>query len=82
MLVLQTKKFVSEQIKSQAELMLQRLRCAKCPIWRFHYLGAISAYIDLAKNLDQAIPKNTLEALYLLEQEALSYLESPNQVIH
>lgn len=77
-----TKKIFSETIKIQAELMLQRLRIASCPVWRFHYLGAISAYLQLAKTLDSTIDSKTLAVLQHCEEQALECLQQPNLILH
>lgn len=75
-----SKKQFSDSIQREAELMLKRLESAQCPVWRFHYLGAISAYLQLAKNLESLLGKATTRALRMLEEQALLSVQSRVEV--
>lgn len=72
-----SKKSIAEKIHANAKLMLNHLCSSRCPIWRFHYLGAIHAYIQLAKSLEDTIGQTVISELQSLEQQALSYLDKP-----
>lgn len=56
-------------IESQA--LLSKIKMTHCPIWRFHYLGAISAYCELVVKLKDTLSKSVYQQLLEVENQAI-----------
>jgi len=76
---------LEETILVGGKKLLNKIQQSECPIWQFHYLGAISAYCDMAKMFKSEIGYQIYQKLLDLENKALaeiSYKNSHNLLPH
>lgn len=77
--------FLGETILVGGSKLLNKIQQSECPIWQFHYLGAISAYCDMAQNFKSEMGYQIYQKLLDLENKALaeiSYKNSKNNLPH
>lgn len=55
----------------ESEALLSKIRLSHCPIWRFHYLGAISAYCELVTKLKNQLSNSIYQQLIDVENKAI-----------
>lgn len=61
--------------------LLHKIRGCDCPIWQFHYLGAISAYCEMAQKFKQQIDHRIYDQLMDVENQALSEISLKNKLM-
>tara|TARA_R110002110_G_scaffold121431_2_gene297256 strand:+ start:94554 stop:94805 length:252 start_codon:yes stop_codon:yes gene_type:complete len=64
--------FFEKAILVGSSKLLNKIQQSECPIWQFHYLGAISAYCDMAQNLKSETGRKVHQELLDLENKALA----------
>ncbi len=77
--------FLEQTILVGGSKLLNKIQQSECPIWQFHYLGAISAYCDMAQNFKGEIGSKIYQKLLDLENKALaeiSYKNSNSKLPH
>lgn len=69
---------LEQAILSSSTRFLHKIQHSECPIWQFHYLGAISAYCEMAESLKNQLNKTTYQRLLDMENEALLEISHKN----
>lgn len=68
---LDTKHF-EHSLVIESRALLAKIKLTACPIWRFHYLGAISGYCELVVKLKSHISESVYQQLIEVEDQALA----------
>lgn len=74
-------KQLEQSIIVESEQLLGKIRLSSCPIWRFHYLGAISAYCELASKLRKQLSNSLYQQLIDVENQAIAEISQTNQCV-
>lgn len=69
---------LEDSLVIESRALLSKIKLTHCPIWRFHYLGAISAYCELVSKLKNKLSNNVYEQLMDVEKQAISEISQNN----